>query len=80
MRIDLRKQPEGLELQLPYQVTNQGKYGPLRGAMPGMKLGRGWGLRVGLRWFGWMAAGWKVHAGAGVPSVVTGSLWTVRGR
>ena len=28
-----------------------------------MKLGRGWGLRVGLRWFGWMAAGSKVHAG-----------------
>ena len=54
--------------------------GPLRGAMPGMKLGRGWGLRVGLRWSGWMAAGLKVHAGAGVPSVVTGSLWTVRGR
>jgi hypothetical protein len=44
------------------------------------EIGAGWGLRVGLRWSGWMAAGWKVHAGAGVPSVVTGSLWTVRGR
>src|SRR5215467_8938831 len=27
-----------------------------------------------------MAVGWKVHAGAGVPPAVTGSLWTVRGR
>src|SRR5712691_1310609 len=28
------------------------------------EIGAGWGLRVGLRWCGWMAAGWKVHAGA----------------
>ena len=27
-------------------MTNQGKDGPLRGAMPGMKLGAGRGLRV----------------------------------
>ena len=35
-------------------VTNQGKDGPLRGAMPGMKLGAGRGLRVVCRGF----AGW----------------------
>ena len=37
--------------------------GPLRGAMPGMKLGAGWGLRVVLRWFRRVAAGRKVMLG-----------------
>jgi hypothetical protein len=36
--------------------------------MPGMKLGRGWGLRVVLPWFRRMVARRKVHAWAGVPS------------
>jgi len=61
------------------KAHNQGKDGPLRGAMPGMKLGAG----RGLAWFAVVSrdgAGRKVHAGSGVPSVVTGSLWTVRGR
>ena len=31
-------------------------------------------------WSGWRRAGWKVHSCAGVPSVVSGCLWTVRGR
>ena len=58
-------------------VTNQGKDAPLRGAMPGMKLGAGPGSARGLPWFRRMGLGRKVHAGSGVPSVVTGSLWTV---
>jgi hypothetical protein len=41
-------------------VTNQGKDGPLRGAMPGMKLGAGRGLRVVCRGF----AGWGWAEGA----------------
>ena len=39
-------------------MTNQGKDGPLRGAMPGMKLGAGGGRRVVCRGFaGWGWAG-----------------------
>ena len=41
-------------------VTNQGKDGPLRGAMPGMKLGAGRGLRLVCRGF----AGWGWAEGA----------------
>ena len=44
--------------------------------MPGMKLRAGWGLRVAAVVPG-AVAGWKAHAGGGVPSVVTGLLWTV---
>lgn len=43
------------------------------------EIGVGLGSAGGLRWFGWIRGGRRVHAGAGVPSVVTGVLWTVRG-
>jgi hypothetical protein len=46
--------------KVPKPVTNQGKYGPLRGAMPGMKLGAGRGLRVVCRG----SAGWGWAEGA----------------
>ncbi len=32
---------------------------------------------MGLRWFGWMAAGWEGACWGWRASVVTGSLWTV---
>ena len=44
------------------------------------EIGGGRGSARGLPWFRWMGLGGKVHAGSGAPSVVTGSLWTVRGR
>ena len=52
---------------------------PLRGAMPGMKLGRA-GVCAWFAVVSQVGLGGEVHAGSGVPSVVTGSLWTVRGR
>jgi hypothetical protein len=58
------------------EVLTKKKMGHFVAAMPGMKLGAGWGLRM----VAVHGCGWKVHAGASVPPVVTGSLWTVRGR
>ena len=49
--------------------------GPLR-RRP-VRVAGGWGL---LPWPGNGRAGRKVHSGAGVPLVVTGLAWTVRGR
>jgi len=73
-------QPGGFEANLGERSKpNQEKDGPLRGAMPGMKLGRA-GVCVRFAVVSHDGAGRKVHAGSGAPSVVTGSLRTVRGR
>src|SRR5690348_12787521 len=44
-------------------LNTEKRDGPLRGAMPGMKLGAGWGLRVGLRGFGGWRRGGKCMLG-----------------